>query len=141
MEIHKILFKIHGDYQGTLVAVEECRDIPFCIRRVYYMYGTKYDVIRGRHAHKSLQQALICVHGSCKVMLDNGREREVIILDKPNEGLYIEHNIWREMFDFSSDAVLLVLASDFYKESDYIRSYDYFLEYIKNLNGISDDAT
>ena len=129
MEIHRISFQTHKDNQGTLVAVEECRDIPFSIRRIYYMYGTSADAVRGRHAHKSLQQAIICVHGSCRIMLDDGRDRTVVVLDKPNEGLYIPNTMWREMFDFSADAVLLVLASDFYKESDYIRSYDDFLKY------------
>lgn len=132
MKIHKILFSTHGDDQGTLVAVEECKDIPFQIRRVYYMYGTRCDVVRGRHAHRSLRQVLICVHGSCKVRLDDGRERETVTLDRPSEGLYISNAVWREMFDFSPDAVLLVLASDLYDEEDYIRDYKDFLEYVKN---------
>lgn len=126
----ELTFQPHGDSQGTLVAIEECKDIPFQIKRVYYMYGVKDNIIRGRHAHKSLKQVLICVHGSCKIRLDNGKERKTIVLDKPNKGLYIEHNIWREMFDFSSNTVLLVLASDPYSESDYIRDYNEFLEYV-----------
>ena len=132
MKAHKINFQTHGDNQGTLVAIEECKDIPFQIKRVYYMYGTRSDVTRGRHAHKSLQQVLICVNGSCKIRLDDRNERKVFLLDHPNEGLYISHTIWREMYDFSPDTVLLVLASDFYSESDYIRDYEEFLEYVKN---------
>lgn len=92
------------------------------------MYDTGEGVHRGFHAHRSLEQILICIHGSCKVLLDNGTEKKVISLEKPYEGLYIANDMWREMYDFSSDAVLLVLASDFYKEEDYIRDYDVFLK-------------
>ena len=74
---------------------------------------------------------LFCIHGSCKLHLDNGAEKETIILDKPNEGIYISNNMWREMYDFSEDAVLMVLASEYYEESDYIRSYDEFLAYVR----------
>ena len=88
-----IKFQTHGDEKGTLVAVEECKDIPFQIKRVYYMYNTGSDVSRGCHAHKSLQQVLICVHGSCKVRLDDGKERKVVSLDQPDKGLYISNHI------------------------------------------------
>ena len=127
----KITFGIHGDSRGQLIAIEQLKDIPFEIKRVYYMYDTTEGVTRGYHAHKNLQQVLICVHGSCKIRLDNGTEEEVVTLDKPYEGLYVSNNMWREMYDFSSDAVLLVLASELYDESDYIRDYDEFLKYIK----------
>lgn len=132
MQINKYYFERHKDDHGELVALEEIKDIPFQIKRVYYMYHTKTGITRGFHAHKILQQVLICVHGSCKVKLDNGTESEIISLDKPNVGLYVSNMIWREMFDFSSDAVLLVLASDFYDESDYIRDYDEFLKCVNN---------
>lgn len=127
MQIIKYMFQPHGDERGQLVAIEEYKDIPFTIKRVYYMYETEKGVVRGYHAHKSLQQILICIHGSCKISLDNGREKKIVALEKPYEGLYVSENMWREMFDFSSDAVLMVLASDLYDESDYIRSYDEFL--------------
>lgn len=130
MEVSRIKFQIHGDDRGQLVALEELKDIPFEIKRVYYMYDTKRNVRRGFHSHKNLEQILICVSGKCKILLDDGREREVITLDKPSEGIYIGANIWREMFDFSEDAVLMVLASEHYNESDYIRSYDDFLRSI-----------
>ena len=78
-----------------------------------------------------MEQILICIHGTCKILLDNGVEKEEVLLDKPYEGLYVSNNMWREMFDFSPDAVLMVLASDYYKEEDYIRDYNEFLEYIK----------
>ena len=129
--MEKIVFWIHGDSRGQLVAIEQLKDIPFEIKRVYYMYDTTEGVTRGYHAHKNLQQVLICVHGSCKIRLDNGTKKEIVTLDKPNEGLYVSNNMWREMFDFSPDAVLMVLASELYDESDYIRDYDEFLKYVK----------
>ena len=130
MQIVKYVFQQHGDERGQLVALEEHKDIPFEIKRVYYMYDTCKGVTRGQHAHKSLEQILICIHGSCKLMLDNGKEKKIVSLEKPYEGLYISNNIWREMYDFSSDAVLMVLASDVYKEEDYIRNYDEFLKFV-----------
>ena len=130
MQVIKYMFQPHGDDRGMLVALEENKDIPFLIRRVYYMYDTGKGVRRGFHAHKSLEQILICIHGSCKVLLDNGEEQKIVPLEKPYEGLYISNAMWREMYDFSEDAVLMVLASDFYKEEDYIRDYDEFLHYI-----------
>ena len=136
MQIVKYVFQPHGDERGQLVALEEFKDIPFQIKRVYYMYDTVPGVVRGHHAHKSLEQILICIHGSCKVKLDNGTEQKIIPLEKPYEGLYISNDMWREMYDFSSDAVLLVLASELYDESDYIRDYDAFLSYV---NGSKED--
>nr|MBP3598618.1 WxcM-like domain-containing protein [Eubacterium sp.] len=130
MEIKKYKFQQHGDERGQLVALEEFKDIPFSIKRVYYIYDTVENVRRGFHAHRNLEQILVCVHGQCKVMLDNGKEKEDVLLDSPYEGLYIGSDMWREMYDFSPDAVLLVFASEFYNEEDYIRDYDTFLEYI-----------
>lgn len=130
MQVIKYAFQQHGDDRGQLVALEEGKDIPFAIKRVYYMYDTGEGVRRGFHAHKSLEQILVCIHGTCKVLLDNGREKKIVPLEKPYEGLYISNDMWREMYDFSPDAVLLVLASDYYKESDYIRDYDEFLSFI-----------
>jgi dTDP-4-dehydrorhamnose 3,5-epimerase-like enzyme len=134
MKVIKQVFQLHGDERGQLVALEEFKEIPFRIKRVYYVYNTQKGVIRGCHAHKFLQQVLICIHGSCKIRLDNGQEKRVIFLEKPYEGLYVSNAIWREMFDFSPDAVLLVLASELYDESDYIKNYDEFLDYTKSLN-------
>jgi dTDP-4-dehydrorhamnose 3,5-epimerase-like enzyme len=130
MDIKKYSFQQHGDDRGQLVALEEGKEIPFNIKRVYYMYDTGVGVRRGFHAHKSLEQILICVHGSCKILLDDGDEQQIILLDSPHEGVHISHAVWREMYDFSPDAVLMVLASDLYNESDYIRDYDEFLKYI-----------
>lgn len=131
MQTIKYTFQPHGDDRGQLIALEEKNDIPFAIKRVYYMYDTKDGVTRGHHAHKALQQILVCVHGSCKIRLDNGHEKKVVVLEKPYEGLYVSNAIWREMFDFSTDAVLMVFASELYDESDYIRNYDDFLRFVK----------
>ena len=131
MQVVKYVFQPHGDDRGQLVALGEFIDIPFEIKRVYYMYETGEGVRRGFHAHKSLEQILICIHGTCKILLDNGFEKKIVPLEKPYEGLYISNDMWREMYDFSPDAVLLVLASDLYDESDYIRDYD---EFIKMVN-------
>ncbi len=130
MQTIKYTFQPHGDDTGMLIALEEFIDIPFRIKRVYYMYDTIPDVVRGKHAHKNLQQILVCIHGSCKIRLDNGREKKVVALEKPYEGLYVANDMWREMFDFSEDAVLLVFASELYDESDYIRDYDEFLKFV-----------
>ena len=134
MEIKKYTFQKHGDDRGMLIALEQNKDIPFEIKRVYYMYDTVQGVRRGYHAHKQLEQILICIHGSCKILMDNGKEKETVLLDKPYEGLYIRNNIWREMYDFSPDAVLMVLASEYYTEDDYIRNYEDFLNFVKKEN-------
>ncbi len=131
MEVIKYAFQQHGDHRGQLVALEEGKEIPFQVKRVYYMYDTVEGVRRGYHAHKCLEQILVCVHGSCKILLDNGKETAVVSLDTPFEGLYIANDIWREMYDFSSDAVLMVLASEMYDENDYIRNYDDFLKFVE----------
>ena len=130
MQVVKYMFQPHGDDRGQLISLEEYNDIPFEIKRVYYMYDTVTGVVRGHHAHKTLEQILVCVHGSCKVLMDNGREKKIVPLEKPYEGLYIPNNIWREMYDFSSDAVLMVFASQIYTEDDYIRDYDEFLRFV-----------
>lgn len=135
MQIVKYMFQQHGDERGQLVALEENKDIPFEIKRVYYMYDTGKGVHRGFHAHRRLEQILICIHGSCKILLDNGVEKKIVSLEKPYEGLYVANDMWREMYDFSSDAVLLVLASDYYNENDYIRDYDEFINYVKTERG------
>ena len=131
MQVIKYMFQPHGDDRGQLDALEEFKDIPFKIKRVYYMYDTGEGVRRGYHAHKNLEQILICIHGTCKILLDNGKEKKVVPLEKPYDVLNVANNMLRLMFDFSPDAVLLVLASESYDESDYIRNYDDFLEFIK----------
>ena len=130
MQVIKYMFQPHGDERGQLISLEEYNDIPFEIKRVYFMYDTKEGVVRGYHAHKSLEQILVCIHGTCKILMDNGREKKIVHLEKPYEGLYIPNNIWREMYDFSSDAVLMCFASQIYDEKDYIRDYQEFLKFV-----------
>lgn len=129
MQVIKYMFQPHGDYRGQLVSLEEGNDIPFSIKRVYYMYNTCSGIVRGRHAFKSLQQIFVCIHGSCKIKLDNGRETKVVIMEHPYEGLFVPNHMWREMYDFSEDAVLMVFASELYDESNFIREYDEFLKF------------
>lgn len=125
--IKTIDFTPLGDDRGSLVALEGSRNIPFDIKRVYYIFGTKEGVARGFHAHKGLKQVAVCVSGHCRFFLDDGRRKEEVILDSPTKGLLIEDMIWREMHDFSPDCVLMVLADQHYDESDYIRDYQEFL--------------
>jgi dTDP-4-dehydrorhamnose 3,5-epimerase-like enzyme len=124
-------FKINGDDRGSLISLEQNNNIPFEIKRVYFIFGTKKDIRRGFHAHKELQQVAICMSGSCKFLLDDGKDKVNLLLDTPEKGLVISDMIWREMYDFSDDCILMVLADKFYDESDYIRSYDKFLEKVK----------
>lgn len=116
-----------GDDRGQLVAIEENKQVPFDIKRIYYIYGTEKGVARGFHAHKELNQVAICVSGSCKMLLDDGESKSTILLDNASKGVGIAPMIWHEMHDFSDDCVLLVLASEHYDESDYIRDYENFL--------------
>lgn len=127
-------FQSLGDGRGSLVAVEIGMEkaVPFSIKRVYYIYHTAQGVSRGYHAHKNLKQVVICVAGRCRMVLDNGKKQEEVWLDCPTKGLLIEDLVWREMHDFSSDCVLLVLASEHYDESDYIRDYTRFQETVRN---------
>lgn len=123
---------ISGKY-GTLVPIEGKRDIPFEIKRIYYITDVAKDVTRGFHSHKMLHQILICSHGSVKIKVKNPNGEEIYELNDNSKGLYIGPLIWREMFDFTEDAVLLVLASEYYDESDYIRNYDFYLEEAKKI--------
>ena len=120
-------FQTLGDKRGSLIAIEEGYNAPFDIKRVYYIFDTKKDVLRGYHAHINLQQIAIVVKGSCTFILDDGKGREELILNTPNRGLLIQGLIWREMKDFSENCVLIVLASEHYDENDYIRDYQEFI--------------
>ena len=132
LENTKLLkFETCGDENGSLIALEQNKNIPFDIKRVYYIFDTKKRVVRGRHAHKNLEQVLICVKGSCKFLLDNGKSKEVIELNCPDTGLYIGKNIWREFYDFTPDCIIIVIASEFYDPDEYIKDYDEFLATVK----------
>ena len=132
MDVKLYCFEPHGDDRGQLIAIEALKDIPFEIKRVYYIYDTLPGVRRGFHAHKNLEQILLCVNGSCKIHLDDGTDTAEVTLDKPNVGLYIANNMWREMYDFTPGTVLLVLASHYYDEADYLRNYEDFLKMVHN---------
>lgn len=121
-----------GDHRGALVVVEQFNDVPIEIKRVYYMFDTEEGVRRGFHAHKNLTQIAIPLKGSCKFLLDDGKTIEHIELDSPSVGLVIEPMVWHEMYDYSSDCVLMVLADDYYDENDYIRDYNTFLQEVSN---------
>lgn len=123
-----ILISELGDDRGLLAVIEENSTIPFEIKRVFYIYGTKSEVRRGFHGHYKTRQALVCVSGSCKIYLDNLHRKRDILLDAPTKLLILEPNDWHEMYDFSDDCVLLVLASHLYDEADYIRDYSKFVE-------------
>lgn len=118
------------DTRGNLTIAEQLRHVPFEIKRAYWVYDVPAGESRGGHAHKKLLQFVVALSGSFHVTLDNGRERETILLNHPYQGLLIETNIWRTLDDFSSGAVCLVLASELYDEDDYIYDYDDFLKYV-----------
>ena len=128
--INTIHFPSHGDQRGNLIALEAKETVPFDIKRVYYLFGTKENLARGFHAHKKLNQIAVCVMGSCRFVLDNGKSRESIVLNNASTGLLIDKLLWHEMHDFTPDCFLLVLASEHYDEADYVRDYQKFLELV-----------
>ncbi len=130
---YKILeFGEFGDERGNLVVAEgDGMDIPFEIKRVFYLYGSDATVIRGQHANRKTEFVLINVSGTSKVKVDNGYESEIIELNKPRMGLYIPTMVWKDMYDFSEDSVLLCLASEHYDGEEYIRDYEQYLKEIR----------
>ena len=132
-EQYKILeFGDLGDERGKLVVVEGAQDIPFDIQRVFYIYGSDSEVVRGQYANRNSEFVLINVSGSSKVRVDNGFEEDIIELNRPRMGLYLPTMLWKDMYDFSADSVLLVLANTHYDGHEYIRDYD---EFIKEVGG------
>lgn len=127
---YKIIeFKDLGDERGNLVVIEgEGRDIPFDIKRVFYIYGSDSEVVRGQHANRETEFLLVNVGGTSKVRIDNGRESEIVQLNRPGMGLYLPPMLWKDMYDFSPDSILLVLASRHYDAGEYIRDYDAYIE-------------
>lgn len=124
-------FNQMGDNRGKLVVVEGINDIPFDIKRVFYIYESDKDVIRGQHANRNSEFVLINVSGKSKVRIDYGNKEEIFILDKPHTGIYIPKMVWKDMYDFSEDSVLLVLASETYDSREYIRSYEEYIKYVR----------
>jgi dTDP-4-dehydrorhamnose 3,5-epimerase-like enzyme len=120
---------------GIISVAENFNQIPFEIKRVYYIYDLNNpDAIRGKHAHKKLEQVLFCINGSCEIGIDDGTKQQTVVLDKPHVGIYLGVELWHTMDKFSHNCILLVIASDIYKESDYLRSYDEFIHYINQDN-------
>ena len=132
MELCRLLdFKDLGDERGKLVVIEGNQDIPFDIKRVFYIYGSDSKVVRGQHANKESEFVLVNVAGSSKVMITDGTRKEIVSLNKPMEAVYIPKMIWKEMYDFSPDSVLLVLANTHYNGNEYIRDFDEYLKIMK----------
>jgi dTDP-4-dehydrorhamnose 3,5-epimerase-like enzyme len=121
---------VRGDERGSLIALERSTGVPFDVARVYFIYETQPGVSRGFHAHRDLRQLAVCVSGSCTMVLDDGKKRTRLRLDRPDTGLEIGSMIWREMHDFSPDCVVVVLADRPYDEADYIRDYSRFTELV-----------
>lgn len=121
-----------GDDRGELVVLEQNQNIPFEIKRVYYIYNARNKVSRGFHAHHQLIQVAVCISGTCRMIMDDGESRKEYLLNSPERGLVIDKMMWHEMHDFSENCVLLVLASDHYDEADYIRKYEDFMELCRN---------
>lgn len=136
-EQYKILeFEDLGDQRGNLVVIEgDGADIPFDIRRVFYIYGSDSEVVRGQHANRETEFLLVNVSGTSKVKVDNGKESRVIELNRPRMGLYLPPMVWRDMYDFSPDSVLLVLASRHYDASEYIRDYQEYRTELAKMEG------
>lgn len=135
-----IEFDDFGDERGNLVVIEgEGKDIPFDIKRVFYIYGSDSEVVRGSHANRESEFLLVNVSGKSKVRIDNGFEEEIISLDKPRMGLYINSMVWKDMYDFSSDSVLLVLSNKHYDAGEYIRDYEEYRKTVRETNGMNGD--
>ncbi|GAA0920417.1 FdtA/QdtA family cupin domain-containing protein [Luteibacter anthropi] len=131
MDIECIQFQKHGDHGGMLVSLEQERNVPFEIRRVYYIYATQADVRRGNHAHRHLRQILVAVRGSVTVLVDQGAGPVRFVLNDPSQGLLLGDMIWRELYEFSEDCVLMVLADQLYNPADYITDYEAFLREVR----------
>jgi dTDP-4-dehydrorhamnose 3,5-epimerase-like enzyme len=132
MEIQRVQLHKHGDNRGMLIALEQDGDVPFAIRRVYYIFATRNDVHRGRHAHRHLNQLAEAVRGSVTFLLDDGSGAAKVVLDDPAQGLLLGSMVWRELYDFSDDCVLMVLADHLFDPDDYITDY---ADFLREVNG------
>ncbi len=129
------LDKHHENRRGNLTVVENGITLPFDVKRVYYLYDIPGGEGRGAHAHKQLEQLIVAVSGSFTVILDDGKSRRSFLLNRPYQGLYVKPGMWRDLVDFSSGAVAMVLASEVYRQEDYIRDYEEFIDFRNNTNG------
>ncbi len=131
-EVQMLTFPQHGDKRGHLVVVEGEQDIPFVVKRIFYMYGSDRDVVRGQHANRRSEFVLINVSGQSKIRVDDGLGNEAVFsLNRPHTGIYLPPMIWKDMFDFSPDSILLVLSSEHYDAEEYIRDHDEFVREVK----------
>lgn len=127
MKKYKLLsFAQLGDERGHLVVVEGLKDIPFEIKRMFYIYGSKENVVRGQHANRKSEFVLINLAGSCKIKVDDGKNEEILFLDKPHEGIYLDKMVWKDMYDFSENSILLILSNHSYDSEEYVRDYTEF---------------
>lgn len=132
-KVQMLEFAQHGDDRGHLVVIEGMKDVPFEIKRAFYIYGSDSEVVRGQHANRESEFVLINVAGTSKVKVKDGEGNEAIFcLNRPHTGIYLPTMVWKDMYDFSSDSVLLVLASTYYNAAEYIRNYDEFVKEIQN---------
>jgi len=136
MQLELLNFTPRGDHLGWLIALENERNVPFVVKRVYYIYGSLPGVRRGKHAHHQLRQMAVCLQGSCRFIMDDGRSKQEIVLNRRDCGLMSEPMVWHEMDEFSPDCLLLVLASDLYDVSDYIRNYADFTALVARKPGV-----
>ena len=130
-QIQLLDFPDLGDERGNLVVVEGGSAIPFEIKRIFYIYGSDAEVVRGCHANLRSEFVMINVSGTSRVRVDNGHESRIIDLDRPRMGLYLKNMLWKEMYDFSPNSVLLVLSNEHYDPAEYIRDYDDYLKIIR----------
>lgn len=131
-DVRVINFRDFGDERGKLVVIEGNKDIPFDMKRVFYIYDSDHDIVRGQHANRNSEFVLINVSGKSKVRVYDGENSEIYDLDKPMMGIYIPSMIWKDMYDFSNDSVLLVLSNEHYREDEYIRNLDEYNLMMKN---------
>ena len=120
--------KVFGDDRGHLISFEKGVNCPFDVKRTFCIYDTKPNIARGSHANRNSEFLMIAINGSCKIKIDNGKKQEIFELNSQNQGLYLNKMIWKEMYDFSNNAILLVLTNTHYDEKEYIRNYDEFLK-------------
>lgn len=128
MNYKKILFDQKGDDRGHLVVVESLKDIPFEIKRIFYIYGSSTEVVRGNHANRNSEFVFINVSGQSKIKINDGKQTEIIELNEAHTGLYLGKMLWKEMYGFSTDSVLLVLTNTIFDNQEYIRDYEVYLK-------------
>lgn len=128
MKGYKVIdFDVHPDERGNLTALSSFQEIPFEIKRIYYTWNMPKEAIRGGHAHRVLDEVMVCLHGSCDFVLDDGKEKITVTLDRPNKGLYVEASLWRHFTNFSPDCVVILIASDYFHPEDHVKDYNEFL--------------